>query len=256
MKLRVTDEHELEYVIGKKLAQVHGVDFFLVKNSQGQKRILGQSRGELLGLRHIDNNYAVLKALEQEDSDIKSFLDDGKEYHYDWLFPRVETMFAAKTSAVSNFPIKVLVLEYLDTDPAEFIFLADLLKSGRKIDERTSAWIMGRLLKLMQFLEISDSMTLRFSSDNLLIQPDEHRLTFLDFAEAVELCSDEKMKRTSLSDSAKFILDITQAETAEYIAFLEKLIGEDKLSAEKVHADFYALVHEKFGRSFHPFTMI
>jgi len=139
-------------------------------------------------------------------------------------------------------------------------------KDRQRIDLRTSAWIMGKLLKMLSFAHSQSVSVGLLSGNNILIEPNEHYVVIFDwlFARMYQEIP-EKIQQTEISEAAKavFIALGGDPETgllpeeesdASYTAYLQRLVSGDEKNAQKAHKDFYDLVDKLWVREYHPFT--
>ena len=208
---------------------------------------------------------------------------------YDLLFTKLEETFLAET----QYDRRVNILSVRDADINEFALLTDL-QSRVKIDLRTSAWVMGRLLKWILFHDALHRMSIEahrdesdiayrewidFDPKDWLICPNQNRL--VRFSGNVTSCDEF---RDVVKKMADFVYNWTEAEKpskneADYIRFLKELKNrgwydwfwtkrfwkkeatveelEEKYSEldfEETHDKFYEIVSATWGISYYPFT--
>lgn len=134
----------------------------------------------------------------------------------------------------------------------------------------SSAWIMGRLLKLLGFTHAGGTFGPILTPNNVLIQPDRHFVVVLDwtYARTAPHVPTYDQRAEDIAWAAKTVFAVIGGDprTGEYpydaggyqryVDFIWRLASRREHDAEKAHAEFYKLVHELFGRKFMPFEML
>lgn len=196
--------------------------------------------------------------------------------NYHFLFPRVvETFVSGEYDGR-----RITVLSFFDTADN----LSDLAPLGhittlerQRIDPRTSAWIMGKLLKLLVFTHGQKITGQSLDGDNILIhhadQNQRHTSAIFDWSEATvvttglspettteEIASIAQAVIVALSgdeDDETFAIPPheEQLKDSRYANFLKNLAEGYEHDAAKAHAEFYALIKELWPQGgFHPYT--
>lgn len=166
--------------------------------------------------------------------------------------------------------INILAFRNVD-DVADMVPLINITdKDKLRIDLRTSAWIMGKILKLLDFI-YSQGISIDFTSgDNILINVDKHYVVFFDWTKASwsEMLEIDpvKVQRNEIAQAAQAVVIALggNVETGffpedgnkEYINYLLKLARGDTITdAKTAHKNFYEIVNRIWKREFHPFTV-
>ncbi len=138
-----------------------------------------------------------------------------------------------------------------------------------RVDLRTSAWIMGKSLKLLVFAHDFDVSVGNVGTRDILIQPDEHYVVFFNWTGAKSHTGGvpSDVKRHDISQAAKAIITIIGGDfekrafpnfaterAREYIDFLMALANGKMSDAARVHSNFYELINSIWERKFYPFT--
>lgn len=188
-----------------------------------------------------------------------------QKVHFDWLFPQVVDDFTLHEQGER----KVMILFFPDVDLRQTFALMQLVDKRLRVDLKTSAWMMGRFLKLLSFLHESDVSTPILIS-NFLLEPTNHRLLMLNWTHAnlgyrltaAQQCYAIKQA----AESALLLLDATYSDgewnynyplednEASYIACLAAMHRGEFNDAVYAHANFYTTIHQLWGRGYHPFT--
>lgn len=212
------------------------------------------------------------KQLYAEALNVGKIPESGR-LHYDWLFPIVLDSFKLTDQGNRS----VLVLDFLDVDLKAATPFVQLSTNNLRVDPKTSAWIMGRFLKLLGFLNVHD-VQLPLDGERFLLEPDTHRLLMLDWTQ-VSLDSEmteaqisytiRKIAQTMLlllgarrnpSDSNDWAYDYFSSDEEEghkerkYLYHLMHLATAGCSNADIAHREFYKVVDSVWERKFHPFT--
>lgn len=142
-------------------------------------------------------------------------------------------------------------------------------KDRMRVDLRTSAWIMGKLLKLLVFIHSEGISAGLLSGSNILIEPDQHYVLIFDWSaarvypEAVPM----KIQRQEISQAAQAVIAVLGGDfktgvfpddgEEAFDRFTEhvlRLARGSESNAERAHANFYKLVDLLWKREYYPFT--
>lgn len=266
----VTGENA-NYEIVQKLGSTEYLSYYICTTSSAKDRwqilaIAAQIKHNVM----IDRTTYLLKRLceyselyEQEFA--KAPEHSGQRIHYDWLFPQVMDEFTLYEQGER----RVAILDFLDVDLHKAFALMQLIDKRKRVDLRTSAWIMGRFLKLLSFLHECD-VSAPIIISNFLLEPQNHRLLMVNWTNGVlgenltpaQRCFAIKQA----AESTLLLLDANYGNgrwhydhkmedcEAEYIDCLASMHRGDFTDAIDAHIQFYATVEKLWGRAFYPFT--
>lgn len=144
-------------------------------------------------------------------------------------------------------------------------------KDHQLINLRTSAWIMGKLLKVLAFAHSQGISVGLLTGNNILIEPDEHYVVIFDwlsskmYPEEVPL----EITRREISQAAMTVIDAAGGDLetgsfpdsddhslVSYTEHLFELARGKENSAERAHSEFYNLIDSLWKREFYPFTLL
>jgi hypothetical protein len=192
----------------------------------------------------------------------------GKSLRYDRLFPALIDSFVADEQGKR----RINILAFTDVDTVTtMVPLSNLLVRDRLlIDLETSAWIMGRLLKLLMLAHSQGIAVQVLSGNNVLINPEQHFTVVFDWSGTYTYQQEVpgESRKADIAQAATTVLTAIgeNSETSgsqtltdepqQYVNFLRELANRRHSSAERAHRQFYDLVNELFGDQFHPFTTL
>jgi hypothetical protein len=139
-----------------------------------------------------------------------------------------------------------------------------------RIDPKTSAWILGKLLKLLVFTHGLSIYIGDGSGENILLNRDEHFVAIFDWSgaiiehgkipapgtrnEIIQLTESVVLALGGNPDTGE-IPDDLQLEDSRYRDLLKELATGVYSDAKEAHDDFYDLIRTIWPtRGFHPFT--
>lgn len=222
---------------------------------------------EALVLTHLRDAAA---RLEEEYARIKK----GPEMlNYHFCFPELLESFICATQG--NRRISVLAFQEV-ADVKTLIPLRHIIEKQRaRIDPRTSAWIMGKFLKVLAFVHDQGVTVETVTADNMLIEPAQHYIAFFDWSSARLLSRPDALDRgmQEVAASARVVIEALGGSyttgslpahpdlTDRYRTLLTKIARNGYADASMAHTDFYSLIRELWPRTpdrstFHPFTTI
>lgn len=188
------------------------------------------------------------------------------QLNFDRLFPNVVDSFICHEQ--NQRRVNILSLKDVETITAMAPLSNLRVKDKKRVDLKTSIWIMGRLLKLLNFSH-SQGVAVRLLTDNnVLIGPDRHFVVVLDWTGAftyqsdvpVTACREDIVRATQVVFAAlggnpatgdyPYGCDDTDQR---YIEHLRSLMAGTATNAEQANRQFYDLVNDLYGVQFHPF---
>ena len=253
MKMRVRNVE-----VGQLIGESPRLRVYLGSLDSGQHVIVKVAKNFYDGniLAEEAGKFKLLSAFGKQVSELEK--SQGKaESHYDWLFASLLSSFMEPTQGDRR--ISVFTMPDIELD--QLTPLAKLY-SEVKIDARTSAWILGRLLKFYGFFELlaasEDSPFAQypiFLPGDYLIGPGSHRLIYYNFSGDMA----DAVAHDFVQVVSKFVLDWTVVSDEnlldkEYWCFVEKLSVSGSKSFEEAHKDLYGLIRRLWGIQYYPFT--
>jgi hypothetical protein len=186
--------------------------------------------------------------------------------HYDRLFPEVVASFVSDEQGKRR--MNILTLTDVEV-PTDMVPLSNLRARDKvRIDLESSAWIMGRLLKLLGFTHQLGFAVRVLSGNNVLIDPRCHFAVVFDWstAYAYQQAVPEKDRKKDIADAARAVfksiggnsrtLKYSYDDTHPYVDLLRQFARRREGDADKAHHEFYELVDGLFGRGFRPFKTL
>ena len=152
--------------------------------------------------------------------------------------------------------------------------LVKLWKQGLRVDLRTSAWIMGKLLKTIAFAHNNSVEVSDISGNNVLIEPDQHYVFVFNWASAITHDGEvpSTVIREEIKRAAKVVIralgdDLEVACPNEvdlpYVNYLYHLATSGESNAFRAHKTFYEVVDalcenpdSEWERGFYKFTTL
>lgn len=186
---------------------------------------------------------------------------------YERLFPQVRDSFISEEQGSRR--CNVLTVSEVD-DVHELSPLSWIPGSqpSQRIALPSSAWVMGRLLKLLAFAHGEGVAVRSLASNNILLEFKRHFVVVLDWSSSLtypgEVPTDARKDDIANAAQAVFGSIGGDADTgdfpydgeSQYVDFIWRLVGRRESDAQKVHDEFYELVNDLWGRSFRPFRVL
>lgn len=191
--------------------------------------------------------------------------------HYDWLIPMLSESFVCEPQGRRQ----VNILSFAGIEAGEFMPLAQILQKNQRVDLKTSVWIVGRMLKLLDFT-IDAEVGTSFALDKFLLGPREHHLVMLDWTNARKVFGDDRegvnLNILRIGECGLKLIGATYDKTGwqydypyvenevEYIDFLHQMATLSEpfyrsyQDIRRTHRRFYGVVDKVWGRAYHPFT--
>ncbi len=206
--------------------------------------------------RHADK-------LEEEYEKVKT--DPKVLLNYKLGFPELVDSFICQEQGGRQ--INILAFRNVE-DVSDMVPLVNITaKDNLCIDLRTSAWIMGKVLKLLDFAYGQGISVGLMTSENILINAEQHYVVIFDWiaAQTHDETVPKEIQRREISQAASAVVIalggnvktgiFPEKGNKEYIDYLLKLARGNVSNAGKAHKDFYEIVDKTWKREFYPFTV-
>lgn len=140
-----------------------------------------------------------------------------------------------------------------------------------RVDLRSSAWIMGKLLRLLAFLHNEGFSVGVLARHNILIQPDAHYVSIFNWLETEIYSNPEvvprEIRRKEISEAARAVIIVIGGDLKKetipndgdeayerYTEILWKMAHGAESDAEAARVRFYEIVDSFWKREFYQFT--
>lgn len=258
-----------EFTIGTVVAKnaLYTVHACIPLHSEiGAIELLAQVANGVANNDAITRNAFVLSKLDNAATELETeYAKLGKGMlNYHLSFPEVYD-----TALFENSKANIVRFRNIK-DVTKVIPLLKVWKSGLKIDLRTSAWIMGKLLKILAFAHDQDIKVNTITGNNILIEPDQHYVLLFDWSRSVLGKVPASTKREEVKMAAQCVvralggnLDAARVNDADipYTDYLHTLYTRGDSDATKAHRRFYEVVDSLCSNpdsvwktGFYPFT--
>ena len=215
--------------------------------------ILNQMRNEAA---RLEEEYATVKSKPEE------------MLNYQLCFPDLVESFLAPSQG--NRRVNILGFPAVD-DLGTLVPIRHLTTRDRvRVDRKTSAWMMGKFLKILVFAHSQGIEIRRVTGDNILIERDEHYVAVFDLtaAEIYARGVPDDVAREEISRGAAEVIlalggdpitgkvpkDDEQDPDNQYAKHLYALARGNEDDAKQAHEHFYSLVRLLWPRAYWPFT--
>lgn len=261
-----------QYQLGQKVAATSTYRTYICKEVSSGRQCLLLVAAEVGDNGGLDRATFVLRtlaqtALEYEEEYAK--VNPGKKtLGYDQLFPEVVDSFVPTDQGGR----RVNILAFRGVESVTVMApLSNLAQKDRlRVDLATSAWIMGRLLKLLQFAHEQGISIHMLSANNILIDPTVHRAVVFDWSHSTMHQAEVPLtdRKDDIAQAAKTVLGAIGGSIRDgtypypvgderlYIEFLWGLASRREGNALHAHGKFYELTDSVFGRGFKPFQTL
>ncbi len=265
------NHNSAQYRVGNKVAEAASYRVYICEDVATDEQYLLQIATEIEHNGGLDRAAFVLRELKHT-SDLleKEYVKhiEDQTLNYDRLFPFVVNSFVSEEQGKRR--VNILSLKDVGT-LSEVVPLSNFRNRDElRIDLPSSAWIMGRLLKLLGLAHSQGIAVRTLAGSNVLIGPRNHSLVVFDWSSAhtYQKAVPRKSQKDDIANAAQavFVAIGGDAKTLtypynvdkerQYIEYLSGLTKGQEGDAERAHASFYELVDELFGRGFRPFKSL
>ncbi len=188
--------------------------------------------------------------------------------NYHLCFPSLVESFVSNDQGGRR--INVIGFFGICDDQRDLVPLAHVVtRDNARVDPKTSAWILGKALKSLDFAHSQGIELSWVDGENILINRDDHFVAFFDWS-AAKVHPDGSVPKaivrieiSKIASAVLFALGASeigiippsdQLPDGRYEDFLVSLSRGAFSEAGQAHARFYELVDSLWGRKFHPYT--
>lgn len=259
------------YTVGKQLGETEQFRIYECEFAEGKVGIL-KIATEVVFNGILDREAYILEtlrneAIRYEEAFAKENPGTKQMLNYQICFPNIIESFVADDQGGRR--INIFNITHVDDDLSRLVPIAHITSRDRvRVDPRTSAWIMGKLLKLLAFAHDQGISIGQVTGENILVERDEHFVVIFDWSQAdpnADLSSDifaqevaqaaTEVIRVLGGDPVTGVLpEDEQLVDDRYATHLHELALGKKSNAFNAHRDFYKLIRSLWPREFHPFT--
>ena len=234
-----SDLYDLQSLVAKN----NRFELFQCTNKTGEE-FLYQVPTET-GDEHVDKNVFFLDRINALSNDVEKLAETILNYNLG--FPSVVDSFVEDQK--SSYVLKFNGVDRV----SDVIPIIKLCKEGFKVDLRTSAWILGKLLKTISFAHANGIEICNISANNVLIYPNMHYVIVFDWSNAELTKITSVIAKREIKKAASVVIkavggDLKAARVCDadesYINYIETLAEYGEKCAIKAHTDFYNIVNE------------
>lgn len=260
------------YSVGKRVGNTNKYRLYLCNEKGTEHQCLLQIATDATHNGALDRAAYILGELKRKSDELETEYATVKKdqevfLNYDLGFPELVDSFICQEQGGRR--INILAFRNVEGVNSMVPLINITAKDRRRVDLRTSAWIMGKLLKLLGFAHGCGISVNLMTANNILIEPDEHYVLIFDWSvarthsEAVPA----ETRREEISQAAQAVITILggNLETGvfpddgekgfkPYTEHLLRLARGCESNAERAHRSFYELIVSLWKREFYPFT--
>ena len=262
------------YEVGKQVAAAPAYRLYLCKQQQTGRQCLLQVAVEAKNNGELDRSAYALKELKRRADEVEAEYalvkpDPNKMLSYDLQFPELVDSFVLKEQGGRRVSILAFrgVEKVATMVPTSFI----TERYELRVDLRTSAWIFGKLLKIMAFAHNELISIGSVTSGNILLEQKDHYVLIWDWAQAQWHTDaiDLEKRRQEVVQAAQITIvllggdlvtgaipndgDESEDCFARYTDFLLRMSRGGESNAFRAHERFYEMINT-FWHGYHPFT--
>lgn len=268
--MEITSPAEKHYVIGKELGETKLFKFYQCTADSNKVCILKIARKAAFnGL--LDREAFLLETLEKEAFDLETAYEKENEgerkLNYHFFFPKLIETFISEDQGSSR--INIVSFSHIANDLSELTPLNCLTNQEEiRVDPRTSAWILGKLLTMLAFAQNKSISLGNLSGDNIFINRTQHYVSIFDWTEAILGTGNISKDLTAINISkltkevilvlggdftTKKLPEDKQLEGNGYEKYLWELNSGLVRNVVEAHSSFYDIVLSAWPREFYEF---
>lgn len=264
-------------VIGDRVAETETYRLYLCEQGKTGRECLLQIALSVAGNAALDRMSYFLREFQVEAEELEKEYatvrtDPKAVLNYGLGFPEVLDDFVAAEQGGRR--VNILAFRCVDAVNALVPVQNIITKDSKRVDLRTSAWILGKLLKLLTFAHSQGVVVGRLDGTNVLIEPNKHYVLVFDWSGArIELGHvSTETARQEIMAVAQLVIALLGGDYqkrfvpeqsmddgfALYTQHLFELAAGSCADAKSAHTAFYQLVGSQglAWKGFHPFTSV
>lgn len=268
----VIESGSKRYQVGDQVADAGNYRLYLcTQQGMGYQSLL-QIATDVVHNGALDRAAYILRELKRESNELEVEYEKVRKdpkvlLNYDLGFPQLEDSFICQEQGGRR--INILTLRGIE-DVSRMVPIRNITdKDQRRVDLRTSAWIMGKSLKLLVFAHSQGIAVRCVDGTNILIEPNEHYVVFFDWSDAQTHLGKvpTETQREEIANVAQAVIIVLGGDIEksvipndgdkghdQYTDFLFRLARDSESNAGRAHAQFYELIDELWDKGFYPFT--
>jgi len=262
------------YQVGNKVADAGSYRLYLCTQEETDRQCLLQIATEATGNGGLDRAAYLLQELarraEEIEAEYAQVKSDPKDMlNYELGFPELVDSFVCPEQGGRR--VNTLAFRFVE-EISRMVPINNITERDRlRVDLKTSAWIMGKLLKLLVFTHGERILIRQMTGNNILIEPDEHYVVIFDLSQALTYQEEipEDVRRQEIELAARSVIVVLGGDPVtgtfpddgddcfdQYTSHILRLASGGPSNAARAHAQFYQLIHEMGWHGFHPFTTL
>ncbi len=260
------------YQVGKKVAETGNYRLYLCRQDGTGRQCLLQIATALAQNGGLERAAYVLGELKHRTDELEAEYarvkaDPKVLLNYDLGFPELIGSFVCQEQGERR--INVLAFRNVE-DVSRLVPLVNITDKDRlRVDLRTSAWIMGKLLKLLVFAHNEGISVGLLNGNNVVIEPDEHYVVIFEWslAQTYPEAVPREIQRQEISQAAQAVITVLGGDLKtgifpddgeeafdQYGEYIMRLAQGSESNTERAHTKFYELIDSLWKRGYHPFT--
>ena len=270
--MEITSPSGRIYVVGDELGSDEQFKLYQCATADGNRICILKIARQVAFNGLLDREAYLLDAMKKEaislEEEYGKIKDSDKKLNYHFYFPELIETFVSTEQ--NNSRINILSLAHIAKDLNDLTPISHLLsRENVRVDPRTSAWILGKLLKMLVFTQSQNISINNLEGDNILINREQHYVTLFDWTKAT-LGNGQMLENTITTEISKIaqevvlilgsdlttkkLLEDKQLGDNRYEDFIKNLIDNPEADAQIVHQKFYELIRSLWPREFYKFT--
>ncbi len=261
------------YQVGESLGEAERFNLYACPLAEGRCGMLKIASSAVHNAA-LDREAFVLRLMTDRAAEVEAKSRDKKRrFNYSSFFPELIESFIApdqddRRVNILGFPKEITVLSQLTPITA----LADVEKV--RIDPRTAAWMLGKLLKVLSFAHDQGITNGLVIGNNVLIEREYHGVVLFDWTLATinnDSFAPPDLATVEMAEAAIMVIDalggdlekgyqlppsdqLTDERFSQFLFSLAR--GGDLARTSEAHRRFYDLIWSLWPREFHPFTTL
>lgn len=260
------------YALMKPLGRTSTYGVYLVTDTADGSWYMLKVSVDAFGNGRLDREALILKDIQAEVERLRSTEKPGASggaLRYEKCFPRLRESFLFKEQGNR----RVNIIEIPDTETVGSLVPIEQWRTRERvrIDPKSSAWIMGRLLKIFTLTHPIGISVGKINGGNILVNPEKHRAIFFDWTEAHQYEQFVPLKKVGEeiaqaatqvflalggNTSTGMLPESDQLPDNRYAELLREFMSGTLRDPDVAAQRFYKLIREMWDKEFHPFTTI
>lgn len=260
-----------DYAVLQLVGRTDDYNVYIVEGAADLRQYLLKIATDIHGNGLLDREAFLLleikEEIERRNAEHKRVNKTNQGLGYQRCFPQMVESFLVPNQGNR----RVNVIAIYDAEQVKDLVPIEQWRTRERVrlDPKSSAWIMGRLLKIFTLTHPMGVAVGKIDGGNILVNPDKHHVVLFDWTQArhYDMALPKEVARDEISRAATQVFlalggdlktgtlpESDQLPDSRYADLLKSFANKQVIDPFEAGREFYALLESLWKTEFHPFT--